>query len=383
MKLGTTLSGAAHVVILSWGLLTATAPDPLEVPDVESVPIEIVPVEDLAKAVKGAEEAELTETPAPKPTKKPETNPDAQNVGDAKQDTEVETEAKPEDIPTEETAEAVKAPVPQPKPVREPKPVEKAEEPTAKATEVAALPDPVTPVVPEPPVEKPKVEPKPIEKVEPVKEVVEPEPIVKEDAVEELIKQNKIPVPVVASRPKPKPAKPNTAKTNDRKELAELTKSDNGKPDAPKKKKPAKKETKVLNKKKASGGGQKKSVKTASLGTQQGKSGGKLSRNEIDKVRSIVEGCVSSPAGGIIEESLAIKVEFTMHSDGTVDKIPVVDHNHKGTPQQIKRFTKAIIRGIQKCSAQKKFTYLARDNSNEYNDWSIIAPTFYPADMFQ
>ncbi len=374
MKLGTTLSGVAHAVILSWGLLTASAPPPLEVADVESVPIDIVPIEELANAVKGAQEAEITDTPAPTPTKKPETNPDAQNVGDAKQDTKVETEAKPEDIPTEETAEAVKAPVPQPKPVPEETPVKEVEKPTAKATEVAALPDPATPVEPEPPVEKPVVEPKPVEKVEPVEEVVEPEPVVKEDGVEELIKKNRIPVPVVASRPKP--AKPNTAKTDDRKELAELTKSKSGKPDAPKKKAPAKKETKVINKKKASGGGQKKSVKTASLGTKQGKSGGKLSRTELDALRSAVEKCASGLSGQLISESLNIKIVIRLAPDGSIKSIPLIDAQG-GTSAEQKRFGPAMLRAVKRCAP---YDFLPKD---KYDAWAEIVPTFHPAQMFQ
>lgn len=353
MKLGTTLSSVAHVAIISWGLWAGVAPEPMEVPDVESVPIDIIPFEDIANAVQGAQEAEVTDTPAPTPTKKPLQVPDATNIGDAKKDVAVESTAPPEDIPTEETSEAAKAPVPEPKPTPEPKPAEKVEQPTAKATEVAALPDPATPVVPEPPAPT-------------------PEPEVSEDGLEKLIEENRIPVPKVAVRPKP--AKPNTAKTDDRKQLAELTKAA-GKPDAPKKKE-AKKETKLQNKKKASSGGQKKSTKTASLGTSQGKPAGKLSRSEMDALRSAVERCASGISGQLISENLQIKIVIKLAQDGSIKSIPVVD-TIGGTSAEQRRYGPAMLRAVKRCAP---YDFLPKD---KYNTWAEIVPTFYPAKMFQ
>lgn len=362
MKLGTTLSGVAHVAILSWGLLSASAPPPLEVADVDSVPIDIIPIEALANAVQGAQEAEVTDTPAPKPTKKPEVNPEAANVGDSSKDVNVKAEEVADDAPTEETSEAANAPIPEPKPKPKPKP-----------TEVAALPKPVKP---EPPVEQPKVEPKPVEKVEPIKEAPEPEPepVIKEDAVEKLIRQNKIPVPAVAVRPKPKPVKPNTAKTNDRKQLAELAKA-SGKPDAPKKK-TAKKETKLQNKKKASSGGQKKSTKTASLGTKKGKSSGKLSRSEMDALRSAVERCASGLSGQLISDNLSIKIEIKLAPNGSIKSIPSVDVQG-GTAAEQRRYGPAMLRAVKRCAP---YDFLPKD---KYDTWAEIVPTFYPSKMFQ
>lgn len=353
MKLGTTLSSVAHVAVLSWGLLAVSAPSPLEVADVDSVPIDIIPIEQLANAVKGAQEAEVTDTPAPTPTKKPETVPEAINVGDSTKDVNTETEAVADDTPTEETSEAAKAPVPEPKPTPEPKPVEKVEEPTAKATELAALPDPVTPVTPETPTPT-------------------PEPEVSEDGLEKLIEENRIPVPVVAQRPAP--AKPNTAKTNDRKELAELTKAA-GKPDAPEKKE-AKKETKLQDKKKASSGGQKKSTQTASLGTSQGKATGTLSRSEMDALRSAVERCASGISGQLISDNLQIKIVIQLAPDGTIKKIPVVD-TVGGTTAERKRYGSAMVRAVKRCAP---YDFLPKD---KYDTWAEIVPTFYPAKMFQ
>ena len=353
MKLGTTLSSVAHVAILSWGLLAVSAPAPLEVADVDSVPIDIIPIEQFANAVKGAKEADVTDTPAPTPTKSPERVPEATNIGDSNKDVNIETEEVADDTPTEETSEAAQAPVPEPKPTPEPKPAEKVEEPTAKATELAALPDPATPVTPETPAPT-------------------PEPEVSEDGLEKLIEENRIPVPKVAVRPAP--AKPNTAKTNDRKELAELTKAA-GKPDAPKKKE-AKKETKLQDKKKPSSGGQKASTKTASLGTSQGKSSGTLSRSEMDALRSAVEKCASGISGQLISDNLQIKIVIKLAPDGSIKSVPVVD-TIGGTSAEQRRYGPAMLRAVKRCAP---YDFLPKD---KYDTWAEIVPTFYPAKMFQ
>lgn len=353
MKLGTTLSSIAHVAILSWGLLATSAPPPFEVSDVESVPIDIIPFEDVANAVKGAKEAEVTNTPAPVPTQKPETNPEAVNVGDASRDTEVETEAPANDVPTEETSQASRAPTPEPIPAPVPKPVEEVQEEAAKATEVAALPDPATPVEPEPPAPT-------------------PEPEVSEDGLEKLIEENRIPVPSVAQRPAP--PKPNTAKTNDRKQLAELSKSA-GEPDKSEKKE-AKKETKLQDKKEASSGGQKKSTQTASLGTTTGKQTGTLSRSEMDALRSAVERCASGLSGQLISENLQIKIVIRLAPDGSIKSIPLID-TIGGTAAEQRRFGPAMLRAVKRCAP---YDFLPKD---KYETWAEIVPTFFPAKMFQ
>jgi len=353
MKLGTTLSSVAHVALLSWGLWAGTAPPPMEVPDVESVPIDIVPIEEFSTAVQGAREADLTSTPAPVPTQKPETVPEATNVGDATEDVNIQADRISDDAPTEETSEATQAPVVEPEPTPEPTPSQEVAEPTAKATEVAALPDPATPVTSETPAPT-------------------PEPEVSEDGLEKLIEENRIPVPSVAQRPAP--PKPNTAKTNDRKQLAELTKA-TGKPDAPKKQE-VKKETTLQDKKKASSGGQKKSTQTASLGTSQGRSRGTLTRSELDALRSAVERCSSGLSGQLISEDLQIKIVIRLAPDGTIKSIPVVD-TIGGTPAEQRRFGPAMLRAVKRCAP---YDFLPKD---KYDTWAEIVPTFYPAQMFQ
>ena len=351
MKLGTTISSVAHVAILSWGLIAVGAPEPLTVSDVEALPIDIVPIEEITQAVRGAKEAELSEKPAPKPTKKQEPTPEAQNTGETENDTKVENDEKPSPVPVKKAEEATKAPEPTPRPTPEPEPVEKAE-PTAEATEVAALPDPKTPITPIPPTEEPKVS---------------------EDGLEKFAKLPDT-VPVPSSRPAP--PKPNTAKTNDRKKLTELASNSSGKPDAKKTKKTKDEVANLINKQKSSSGGKKSSTQTAALGNTTGRTTGKLSKSELDALRSAISRCSTGLSGQLISEDLRIKVVIQLAPDGSIKKIPVID-TAGGTTAEQKRFGAAMLRAIKRCAP---YDFLPKD---KYETWAEIVPTFYPAQMFQ
>ena len=87
MKLGVALSSTAHAAVLAWGLLSFTAPAPLEVADVEALPIDIVPIEEFTQSVQGDKKADLSETPAPKPTQRPDVVENAENIGESRTQT--------------------------------------------------------------------------------------------------------------------------------------------------------------------------------------------------------------------------------------------------------------------------------------------------------
>ena len=70
-------------IFLAWGLVTFSAPAPLQVADVEALPIDIVPIEELTKAVQGDRKAALSDKPAPTPTQRPVEAPPAPPTGSA------------------------------------------------------------------------------------------------------------------------------------------------------------------------------------------------------------------------------------------------------------------------------------------------------------
>src|SRR5918994_1287014 len=120
MKAGLTTSVVMHAALLGFGLFTLSAPSALEVADIEALPVDIVPVEEITQIQQGDKTATVNETPAPLPTKKPDIVPEAQKVGENTVDTDkpVTPDAKPKPV---ETA-AVKLPKNPPAPEARPNP---------------------------------------------------------------------------------------------------------------------------------------------------------------------------------------------------------------------------------------------------------------------
>ena len=160
-------SVALHVLVLGWVMLSFST-KALEIAPEDSVPVDVVSPEQLAKVMAGTKTGKK-ENPKPLAEKVAEAKPVDDAVGKITEKAPVVTET---------------APPPQPK--VEEKPVEKK-------------PDP--PKVVEKPKEEPKQEPKPVEK--------KPEPV-KPDPIAEAIKKEEKkppPKPVQAAKP-PEPQKP-------------------------------------------------------------------------------------------------------------------------------------------------------------------------------
>src|SRR5690554_4804979 len=88
MKTGLATSVVLHATVLGLGLVSLSAPKPFEVMNVESLPVDIVPVEEFTQIQQGDKKAPMNETPTPQETKKTETIPDAEQVGENKMDTD-------------------------------------------------------------------------------------------------------------------------------------------------------------------------------------------------------------------------------------------------------------------------------------------------------
>ena len=345
MKAGFTVSVLAHVAILTGAVVSLAAPTPLPVIEVEALPIDIVPFEDLTKSVTGAKEAEISKEPAPKQTKrppKPKPEP-AENVGDTDVDKKVEAPKEAPKPPVEKT----EAPTPQarPEPVKKPTPVpipELAEKPKPK-TDIALLTK--------------------------QNELPEPEP---EKPAEEAFE--KLPQKVARPKVRPSPQKPQPAETNERKN------EDQPKPENKKtaEKKPTKKVTKkaVVNKEESSKGGAKRSKKQAAKGVRKGNSSSKLAQSEIDAVRGRLEGCwnVGALSGHPDAQKMRAKVEFKLTKSGEIDgRVKVkVTGTDRGT-----RATLAVnVRGaIQECAPYNNLP------TEKYDTWRDMVVNFSLQDM--
>jgi colicin import membrane protein len=377
-----------HAAVLAFGLFSLSAPSALEVTDIESMPVDIVPLSEITQIQQGDKKATMHDKPAPTPTERPDIVADAQKVGENSVDTDkpVTPEAKPK--PVEEAAAPKPAPESKepiktedvPKPKEEPKPV--------PATDVAPVPQPKEEVKPEP-VKQPDPKPEPVKepepKPEPPKEKAaeqQPQPEVKPDAVAEAIAAEQpteavqLPdaAPAPDARPQPRPAPAETAKAPDRKNADKPVKEASARPQSKDKEFDADAISALLNKQKASGGGAKRSSEQASLGGDKSTGGAKLSQNEMDALRQKRGGCWSIPAGVDDAAALKVSVRFQLDRSGMLQGRPqVVAGGAASGPGRTA--AESAVRAVQKCAP---FNLPA----DKYDTWAEVVVNFDPSDMF-
>jgi colicin import membrane protein len=369
MKAGLTSSVILHAAVIGFGLVSLSAPKPMEVADVEAMPIDIVPIEELTQVQEGVKEAPLADRSAPTPTNRPDIVPDAQRVGENAVDTQNEPAPDAPQRPAERATQAPpKAdPVPVPAPVRpEPAPAEAETPPAEPTTEVAAIPKPEQKVEPEPQ-EAPAPEPDPVREV-----IEEPQP-------EFAALPSTLPAP--ARRPTPRPAE----QQEEAKPQAQTAATPNRKTEAAAK--PARQqasessETKLeddiaalLNKEKAAGGGAKKSTDQAALGGTRTTGGAKLSASEMDALRQQIQACWNPPFGAEESGSLRVSVSMQLLPDGTIDGRPTIESTGNSGVQRAA--AEAARRAVLSCAPY-------RLPADKYETWQQVVVNFDPQDLFR
>ena len=340
MKAGLTISALAHVGVLAFGIVSLASPKQLEVPDVEALPIDIIPYSELTKSVAGAKKAEPSKKPAPKATIAPPIEEPAVNVGDAKTD--------------------VKAEAPK---VTEQPPVEKVEAP-------AAAPEPA-PREPEVAVPTPKLAPDPQPKTDIALLLKENEPLESEAPVEENVEA--LPKKITVPKTRPQRPKPEIAKTNKRKIE-----------DDPAKKTPPKvaeandsdaKQKAVLDKADANAGGAKRSSQDESLGVQKANSQSTLSQNELDAMRSALESCFNAGdlPGHQDAATMRARVTFKLTIDGRIDGL--VRAKVTGTSGSTRAvFSRRVKNAVKECAPYN----LPRE---KFDTWSDVVVNFSLSDL--
>ena len=381
MRTGLTSAVILHAVALAFGLFTLSSPPAMPASDVESVAVDIVPMEAIAQTLQGDKKSVMHDKPAPLPTKRPDVVPDAQKVGENTVDTDkpVTDEAKPK--PVEKTAAPPPAPTPTEKPAVEdvPKPQEKPK-PTP-ATEVAPTPTPKEEVKPEP---VKQAEPKPTPAKQPAptppKDTTAaiPKEEVKPDAVAEAIDQPqpteeaKLPdsAPAPEARPKPQPAQAESAKAPDRKDADKPVKEASSKKKSDEKQFNADEITALLDKQKPSGGGAKRSTQQASLGGEKDQ-GQKLSKSEQGALEDQLGGCWTLPVGLEGSENFTVVIRFNLNASGKLEGRPTVEKS-SGNPQ----FDASAVRAVQKCDVAG-----LQVPAGKQDIWSDVRVNFDPRAM--
>ncbi|TIW97543.1 cell envelope integrity protein TolA [Mesorhizobium sp.] len=376
MRTGLTTSVILHTVVLAFGLFTLSSPPAMPASDVESVAVDIVPMEAIAQTLQGDKKAVMHDKPAPTPTKRPDIVPDAQKVGENSVDTDkpITDEAKPKPV------DLTSAPPPAPTPTEKPKP-EDAPKPK-EATEVAPVPQPKEEVKPEP---VKQVEPKPTPAKEPTPApqpdktaAIQPKEEVKPDAVAEAIAQEppteeaKLPdsAPAPEARPKPQPAQAESAKAPDRKDADKPVKEASSKPKSEDKQFNADEITALLDKQKPSGGGAKRSTQQASLGGEKDQ-GQKLSRSEQGALEDQLGHCWTLPVGLEGSEDFTVVVRFNLNASGKLEGRPTIEKS-SGNPQ----FDASAVRAVQKCDVAG-----LQVPAGKQDIWSDVRVNFDPRAM--
>ncbi|TPN28106.1 TonB family protein [Mesorhizobium sp. B2-3-3] len=383
MRTGLTTSVILHAAVLAFGLFTLSAPAALPSADVESVAVDIVPMEAIAQTLQGDKKAVMHEKPAPLPTQRPDIVPNAQKVGENSVDTDkpITPEAKPKPVDMTSAPPPAPTPTEKPKPEDVPKPQEKPK--PIPATEVAPAPQPKEEVKPEP---VKQTEPKPTPAKEPTPTpppdktaAIEPTPAVKPDAVAQAIAKDKpddaqlpdsAPAPQARPKPQPQPAQAESAKAPERKDAEKPVKEASSKPKSDDKQFNANEISALLDKQKPSGGGAKRSTQQASLGGDKDQ-GQKLSKSEQGALEDQLKGCWSIPAGLEGAEDFVAIIHFNLNGSGKLDGRPSVEKSSGN-----RQFDESAVRAVQKCD-MAGFQVPA----GKQDIWNDIQVTFDPREM--
>ncbi|TPI31373.1 TonB family protein [Mesorhizobium sp. B3-2-1] len=382
MRTGLTTSVILHTAVLAFGLFTLSAPAALPSADVESVAVDIVPMEAIAQTLQGDKKAVMHEKPAPLPTQRPDIVPNAQKVGENSVDTDkpITPEAKPKPVDT--TSAPAPAPTPKeipktedvPKPQEKPKPIPATEVAPAPTPKEEVKPEPVKQTEPKPTPAKPAPTPPPQDKTA----AIDPTPEVKPDAVAEAIAKEPPPeetqlpssAPAPEARPKPQQAQPESAKAPDRKNADKPVKEASSKPKSDDKQFNANEISALLDKQKPSGGGAKRSTQQASLGGDKDQ-GQKLSKSEQGALESQLGGCWTLPAGLEGSENFVVVVRFNLNNSGKLDGRPSVE-----TSSGNRQFDESAVRAVQKCDMAG-----LQVPAGKQDIWNDIRVTFDPREM--
>ncbi|MBB4006644.1 cell envelope integrity protein TolA [Allorhizobium taibaishanense] len=388
MKGSLVTSAILHVTLLAMALVTLSAPAPMQVADVEALPVDIVPISELTQIQQGDKKAPKREKSAPTPTKKPDTVANAENMGDNEVD--MKTPPTPSKKPSQQQTAAAPEKVDKVLPNKDTetndvKDITKEETAVAPSKDTVPLPKDVPTPTPEPKPEPPKPEPpKPEAKPEPKAEA-KPQEVAK---TEETPLPSSIPLPAV--KPKPEPPKPAETKVPEAKPTEAKPKTETAKaPDvkkADKNQQMAKAKTSkesdfnadeiaaLLNKTDAAGGGAKRSTQQAALGGKKTTGGSTLSQSEMDALRGAIQENWTVLSGMADAQGMVIRAHFKLDEGGNLIGEPEVTATG-GSPSAQQVLIGSARRAILKSAPFKNLPV------EKYDAWSEVVVNFDPSEF--
>jgi len=288
MRAGLIASLAGHTAILFWGLIAFPNAESFSVPQVESLPVDLVPVEEFTQLRLGERDAEIRDVAALQPSETPAEEPPL-------------PAERPGDSQVQQPSPPTPAPAPTPAPTPEPAPVTEAEPEPAPAPEPAPVAEPEPAADPEP-----APEPEPQQAAAP-----EPQPI------------------VTSVAPRSKPTPPRRSPEQPREDL------DTNQIAA------------LLNKVEPAQQSGNASQEPASLGSRNGAQNIRMTQSELDALRGQVAQCWNPPVGAVGAEELRVRVRFNLSQSGEVSSSPEVI-NSSGNPA-FRAAASSAVRAIMRC----------------------------------
>lgn len=357
MKGSLATSTILHAVVLGVALSSFSAPKTLEVADVESFPVSIVPIEEITQIQQGEKTAPVAEKAAPTPTQRPDPVPDAENAGDNTVDLKTAKAAEPS--PREIVSEAPPKPAEKPAPIPEPAPEQPAAEPV-KTAEPAPTPAPTPAPQPEQPAE-PAPAPQEVASLPP-----QPTPDPVAEAITEAAPAepqfaalpNAGPVPQARPEPPKAAAKPAASET------ASSKQSDFN----------ADEVAALLNKQDAAGGGAKRTTETASLGGARTTRGNTLTQSEMDALRGQIQKYWNIIPGMADGGDVRVTVRMRLDPAGNIVGQPDVEATggSAGTRNTLAGSARRAVLRAQPYQLPKE----------KYDSWADVVVNFDPSQMF-
>jgi TolA protein len=382
MKGSIVTSAILHATALALALLTLHAPEPMQVADVEALPVELVPISELTQIQQGDKKAPKREKSAPTPTKKPNVVENAENMGDNEVD--MKTPPTPNKRPSKEEAASAPEKVDQVKPTpdnenNDVKEIAKEETAVAPSKDSVPVPKDI-PIPTAEPKPAPKPEAKPEAKAE-AKPEQKPQEVAK---AEEIPLPSSVPLPSMKPKPEPKPeeakaeeAKPESKPKTEAAKAPDVKKADKNQRAAKAK---ASKESDfnadeiaaLLNKTDAAGGGAKRSKEQAALGGKRTTGGSTLSQSEMDALRGQIQNNWSVIAGLSDTQGMVIRAHFRLDESGNIIGEPEVTATG-GSPSSQQVMIGSARRAILKSAPFKNLP------ADKYDAWSEVVVNFDPS----
>lgn len=318
MRAGLTVSVAAHLALVAWGVVNLPMPSSIDASQFEQIPVEFVTLADVTEVQRGLQTAALVEE-IPVPVAEPEPDPPPVPVPPPPPPPPPPPapEPEPEPVPTPPAPEPLPAPEPAPAPEPEPAP------PPPAPTPEPAPPPPPEEVRPQPMTDAP------LPRLRPERRVAQ---------------QTPAPTPVR----EPPPEEQDVTSTIDDVLAALDQEQTQPQPAAPAEQQPV------------------AGSETSSLDTAR------MTATELDFLRERLARCWNPPIGYVNSADVRVALIITLNVDGSLAGMPQVVEAPQG--QFANLAPETAIRAVRQCAPYNL-------PPEKYDTWRQVKVTFDPRDM--